>query len=1048
MGKISTKVSAVCAMLAVCVTAYSMTGASAQSGSVLTADSFPIGDSNGILCQVQDRSLRNPAKQSIFDRRWAIVCRDSPRPIAEVFAFEDFNPDARDALRAMRRFGVNCSNGDGVSAGPVAGSRKEVCTVEETQLQWSQITAESDGLTYYAEGFSAYDDATALALRSVLQDAVADGTIDVASTSVSDPLSFARVQADTLEPEQALAEGYRRNLAGEYAEAAAYFETLQKRLQDDGDAAINPGEFFVNRALQKSNLGEFGVASSLFEQAREFGGDDPITARLLRNFEAIHLLNQGFGDAAIERLTQVLPSSAMGASGIEGNVSITVPISERLNREQQSGYLFGIVDELSLTTEERAQIIDAQALQIRGTAKRIGGDLDGAREDLITAYEQALGVRDGRVTSITRFRSQILGDLALIAERQGNSANAEAYLRNGLNLVRAQFPERRAVSASEARLASFLLRESREDEALDLYGIVIDRALGKRNAIIGFANQLNPYYALLASRVANDPEAANAFFKAAQVLIRPGVAETQAVLARRLSAKSDEASRLFRQSTDLGREIERSRIRFEALDAQPQTGETRARAEKLSAQITRLENAQIQTQVQLNDYPQYRVVAQSSLELQEFRDILKPGEVYARVALVSDDVYVFFTDRNGAMAYRVELSADELETQVDIIRESISVFDGGQNITFPFEIASARTLYKTLFGPIAVNLEGAEHIIFEPDGALLRLPIDLLVTDDASVTRYQSQLAGPEPDEYDFRGVNWLARGRTISTAVSAEAFVQSRRSQNSQAKREYVGFGENAPIGESFPASFTGDQAQPPLDCFWPATQWNDPISASELRTAAGLIGSDLAQVVTNEGFTDDSIKSREDLNEFRVLHFATHGLVTAPNPNCPAKPALVTSFGGAGSDGLLSFEEIFELNLDADLVILSACDTAGAASVEATLAAGIQSGGGSELEGLVRAFIGAGGRAVMASHWPVPDDFDSTERLMTEMFRRGQNQTIGDALGQSRKLLMDEAATSHPFYWSAFAVIGDATRPLLSGPTPDRSLDIAMAQELEGAD
>jgi len=1035
-------------MLAVSMAAYSMTGASAQSTPVLTSDSFPIGDSSGILCQVQDRSLNNPAKQSIFDRRWAIVCRDSPRPIAEVFAFEDFSSNAKEALRAMRRFGIDCSNGGQASAGPIAGSRKEVCTVDETQLLWSQITTRADGLTYYAEGFSAYDDATVLALRSVLDNAVADGTIDVASTSVSDPLSFARVQADTLKPEQALAEGYRRNLAGEYAEAAAYFETLQKRLQDDGDAAINPGEFFVNRALQKSNLGEFAVASSLFEQAREFGGDDPVTARLLRNFEAIHLLNQGFGDAAIERLTQALPTSAIGVGEIDGGLSITVPISERLNREQQSGYLFGIVDELSLTTEERAQIVDAQALQIRGTAKRLDGDLESAREDLITAYEQALAVRDGRVTSITRFRSQILADLALIAERQGNPAFAEAYLRNGLALVRAQFPERRAVSASEARLASFLLRESREDEALDLYGSVIDRALGKRNAIIGFANQLNPYYELLASRVASDPEAANAFFKAAQVLIRPGVAETQAVLARRLSAKSDEASRLFRQSTDLGREIERSRIRYEALDAQPQTAETQARAEKLAAQITRLETAQIQTQVQLNAYPQYRVVAQSSLELSEFREILKPGEVYARVALVSDDVYVFFTGHDSAMAYRVELSADELETQVDIIRESISVFEAGQNITFPFEIASARELYKTLFGPVAANLEGAQHIIFEPDGALLRLPIDLLVTDDASVTRYQNQLAGPEGDDYDFRGVNWLARGRTISTAVSAEAFVQSRRSQNSLAKREYVGFGENAPIGESFPASFTSDGTQLSLDCFWPATQWNDPISASELQTAAGLIGSDLAQVVTKEGFTDDGIKSREDLDEFRVLHFATHGLVTAPNPNCPAKPALVTSFGGAGSDGLLSFEEIFELNLDADLVILSACDTAGAASVEATLAAGIQSGGGSELEGLVRAFIGAGGRAVMASHWPVPDDFDSTERLMIEMFRRGQNQTIGDALGQSRKLLMDEAATSHPFYWSAFAVIGDATRPLLSAPSRERALDLAMAQDRGGAE
>jgi hypothetical protein len=71
-----------------------------------------------------------------------------------------------------------------------------------------------------------------------------------------------------------------------------------------------------------------------------------------------------------------------------------------------------------------------------------------------------------------------------------------------------------------------------------------------------------------------------------------------------------------------------------------------------------------------------------------------------------------------------------------------------------------------------------------------------------------------------------------------------------------------------------------------------------------------------------------------------------------------------------------------------------------------------------------------------------------MIEMFRSGQNQTIGDALGASRRLLMDEAATSHPFYWSAFAIIGDASRPLLTGQTPDRSLDIAMAQRAGGAE
>jgi len=184
-----------------------------------------------------------------------------------------------------------------------------------------------------------------------------------------------------------------------------------------------------------------------------------------------------------------------------------------------------------------------------------------------------------------------------------------------------------------------------------------------------------------------------------------------------------------------------------------------------------------------------------------------------------------------------------------------------------------------------------------------------------------------------------------------------------------------------------------------------------------------------------------RSDLSEYRILHFATHGLVTPPNPACPAKPALLTSFGGDGSDGLLSFDEIFELNLDADIVILSACDTAGGASIEATRAAGIGSGGGTALDGLVRSFIGAGGRTIMASHWPAPDDFGATERLISEMFRVGRNQGIGLSLRASQQLLMDDPDTSHPFYWGGFSIIGDAARPLLSPIAPEPAVAPAIA-------
>jgi CHAT domain-containing protein len=172
----------------------------------------------------------------------------------------------------------------------------------------------------------------------------------------------------------------------------------------------------------------------------------------------------------------------------------------------------------------------------------------------------------------------------------------------------------------------------------------------------------------------------------------------------------------------------------------------------------------------------------------------------------------------------------------------------------------------------------------------------------------------------------------------------------------------------------------------------------------------------------------ARTDLNDYRIIHFATHGLVAAPKPECPARPALLTSFGGGASDGLLTFSEIYGLRLNADLVILSACDTAGKASVAATREAGVTTGGGSALDGLVRAFVGAGGRSIVASHWPAPDDFKATERLISGLFKQPNITSVGDAMAAAQSILMDDANTSHPYYWSGFAIVGDGDRKLLS--------------------
>ncbi|MEH6788994.1 MAG: CHAT domain-containing protein [Parasphingorhabdus sp.] len=986
-------------------------------------DSFPIGSSDGTLCQVQDRSIENKAKNNMFDRSWAVVCRDSARPVAFVFSSRSPAQQLQERINPYRAEPVSCADGK-TRAAVTDGFMHIQCQLVAEPVAYSVFTGERNGVAYVAEGLAAYDSATLLALKSVLQDSIAKGRIEVASTSMEDPTAFARVQAATLKPDQALAEGYRRNLSGDYAEAAAFFETLQQRTSGLDGEDVNPQEYSLNRALQKSNLGEFAEADQLFEQARILDKGDPITERLQRNFEAMHMLNQGQFTAAIDRLNTALDSSLGKRTALTERLEITAPISMRINGNAQTRNLLGFVDETKLSVTERAEIIDAQALQLLGTAQRLTGDQTAARTSLISAYNRSVAVRDGRVTSITRLRAQTLAELSLLAEAAGQLPEAEQLLRDGLELLSIQYPETRAVNGAKARLAAFLLRRGQEAEARLLYDEVVDSSLGKRSAISGIANQLAPYFRLLA----DDQTASDQFFKASQMLVRPGVAETQAILSRELSGGTDDAARLFRQSTNLARDIERLRIRFAALNRVEQTPSVVSERQDLGNEIETLERNQQLTQVRLSEFPQYRAVSDRFLSLADLRSTIQPNEAYLQMAIVGREIFMFYADQSHAAVHRLAIDEATLDSKVDRIRDSISVLENGQYVTYPFDMETARELYVQIIEPFADQLAGKTHLIFEPDGAMLRLPVNLLVADDASVSQYLASTEAPDGDPFDYAAVNWLGRTINVSTAVSAPAFADARQAPQSTASLQYLGFGRNQPVLAStkVAASRVDDRNMDPR-CQWPLSQWNSPISDRELLTAQSLIGATSSDVITGGAFTDTGILAKSNIGDYRILHFATHGLVTAPTPSCPAKPALVTSFGGGGSDGLLAFDEIFDLKLDADIIILSACDTAGKASIAVTREAGVSSGGGTALDGLVRSFIGAGGRSVLASHWPAPDEFRATERLINGLFRDGRGNSIGDALRHSQLELMNDPVTSHPFYWAGFALIGDGDRAFL---------------------
>lgn len=993
-------------------------------------DTFRIGDAKGALCQLQAKRS-DKSFHGMFDRAYNIVCRDAAAPVGQVYALRngDDNPAIR--LAGLRRDRVNCTGPEESTrldnVGPVW---RQECRLTAADVGYRVYTAPQGRTTYVAEGLAGYDSALRLGLRTIVADRAVSGTIEAATTDVGDAAAFARVQAGSLDLDQALAEGYRRNNSGSYAEAAEFFNALLARAEHDGNRLSERqlGEYTVNRALQISNLGQFAEADALFAQAALIPTADPVQLRLRRNFHVMHLINQRkLDDAARELDAPLAPIVRLG-----GNVDapvIDASASAEINSGAPLSRQLGITDNLSLTPVEKAEILDAQAEQLRGTVKRLRGDLTGGRMLLEGSLQQMLAIRQGRVTSIIRLRSQTLGELAAIDEVEGKFGSAEAQLRRAVALLQSEYPGSAAVHASKARLAAFLARRGQTQAALDLYSEVVSTMTANGGTTTGFENLLAPYFALLTREIPAHPALVDDFFRASQTLVRPGVADTQAVLARELSGGSDEAARLFRQSVSLTRDVERDRIEYARLASLPDASATeQAKLAALRDSLKALEAEQVATQAKLSAFPRYRALSTDAMTLADLKATLKPDEAYFKLAVVGNAVYGILVTASDATAFRAPTTADALDRDVTALRNTISVEENGQVLTYPFDVKRARALYVELVAPIQPRLGHIRHLIFEPDGAMLRLPINLLIADQTGVDRYLARTAKAGADEFDFTGIDWLGRKLQVSTSVSARAFRDVRKSPPSSAKEQYLGFGQNAPVSPIVHlASTRGALTQGAIDCEWPLAAWDRPIKATELRTAQAIIGNDRSAVVTGGAFSDTAIKQRDDISNYRILHFATHGLVTAPRPECPARPALVTSFGGATSDGLLTFKEIYDLRLDADLVILSACDTAGKATVAATREAGITNGGGEALDGLVRAFIGAGGRSVIASHWPAPDDYHATERLIGKLFSSPPGTTVAQAIQNGQLALMAAPETSHPYYWADFVVIGDGDQPVL---------------------
>ena len=379
-----------------------------------------------------------------------------------------------------------------------------------------------------------------------------------------------------------------------------------------------------------------------------------------------------------------------------------------------------------------------------------------------------------------------------------------------------------------------------------------------------------------------------------------------------------------------------------------------------------------------------------------------------------------------------------------------SRFDGvGFTGALPFDLERAHELYKALLGP-AEDLIKDKHLLIVPSGPLTSLPFNALVT-EAPKTRIADSPA-------EYRDAAWLGIRQPISVLPSAASLKALRaHAKNSRATKAFLGIGNplldgpgddyskqaeaarawqrcsNVPAQWQAVASARGRRSIPGLKSLFRGPHANIeyvrqqtplPETADELCRIARGLGAPESEILLGRYATETTVKDLSEkgqLAEYRTVHFATHGALAGELKGL-SEPGLILTPPPSGTsdakllerdDGYLTASEVATLKLDADWVILSACNTAGAAGESAEA-----------LSGLARAFFYAGARTLLVSHWAVASD--AAVKLTTRVFEELKaNPNIGraEAFRISMRELIHNGSSieAHPMQWAPFVVVGD---------------------------
>lgn len=845
---------------------------------------------------------------------------------------------------------------------------------------------------------------------------------------VGDPLA--------LDPGTALQQGLRLVRQGLHMEASRVVNDGLSRVTAETPLATRIDLLLV-AGLADSNLRFFDSAGDYFARADALLAQNPnaenaaVLVRKRENYAALDLLNRRQFEQAIEQLGQLVSKPADDPSQPLTDPATIQKLNQTIGQGGNGSAGVVAVPDIPYLSQ---LVIDSQAHWARSVALLAQNKPDeamGALQDAQSKFDELRVAQNVDQRQVLWLNARIERQRSRILTRRNDLPGARAAL------------DRAIASLNQAGAAGSGIGPTLAEIQLERADIAA-RMGGDRRAVMaqfetGIDNLLlsgapgsvlppavGTYLSMLVEDADRDPTGISGerFFRAIQSVGEPAVARQATQLQSVVTADPTLAAKVMDRA-EIERELTQLLFRMASAPAE-QSG----MVERLETERAAAEERLIAINAELQASNAFSAVDDRPATIAELREQMRPGEVYFKITEIGDQSFGILIDGQGYRIYRVSEPASQVRSVVALVRASI---DGGTDMLPVFSVGGAYALFDLIAGPVRDRLLAASTIIVDPSGPLEKLPLGVLVTDRASADAFAVSRA---KRPYDYRAVDFLAKRAAISSALSPRSFIVARKRPASSAPQPFIGFAEHMPIpmtgrvGDRLISIGNGCTVE--LDTIAALTHELAPISARELVRATNALGVAGAPSMTDAAFTDHAVEERGkvDLNQFQVLHFATHGLTEGQWGCAKSPPALVTSLDGEGSDAILSIGEIAGLQLDANLVVLSACDTAGGVTAAATLRGAGEEEGAATLAGLVRAFLAANARAVLTTYWPISDEGES-EALIEDFYRAGRTSDIGTALRTAQTGLMAKADWSHPVFWGAFFVVGDASKTMLSAGT-----------------